>query len=406
MGKLRNLDVDRLKKPGRYGDGDGLYLQVTKSGTKSWAFRYRINHGGQKQDRQMGLGPYPAISLQQARLRALDAKRLLLDGIDPIRARDERRASSVGKPTFAKCAAYCIDDLKAGWKNDKHAAQWSSTLEAYALPVIGQLPVDEIEIDHILSVLQPIWTTKTETASRLRGRIETVLDWAKVKKFREGDNPARWRGNLNKLLPKPSAVAEVRHHPALPFTEMAEFMAELRGRDGMAARALEFAILTAATSGEVRGADWAEFDLTLRLWIVPASRMKAGKEHAVPLSAAAMDVITPLHEITQAGLVFPSPRAARKLSDMSLSAVLKRMCRQDITVHGFRSAFRDWAGEQTNYPRDVAEAALAHTVGDKTELAYRRGTAIEKRRTLMEAWADYCAAADSGGKVIPIARAK
>lgn len=400
MARLKNLEVERLKKPGRYGDGGGLYLQVSSTGTKSWAFRYRITIGGKKQDRQMGLGPYPAISLADARQRAITAKRSLVDGVDPIEDRKARRAAGESKPTFERCATECIEAMRPGWKSKKHAGQWRSTLKAYAFSTMGSLPVDEIETRHVLEVLRPLWVEKAPTASRLRGRIEAVLDWAAANSHRSSENPARWRGHLDKLLAKPGALRQVKHHSALPIAEMGAFMRELREREGMGARALEFAILTAARSGEVRGADWSEIDMDRELWTIPVERMKAKREHQVPLSKNAIEILRAIREIQSQRLVFPSSKAGRPLSDMTLSAVLRRMGLPGITVHGFRSTFRDWVGDQTNFPSEVAEAALAHTIRDKTEAAYRRGTAIEKRRKLMEAWANFCAVGEEGNSNI------
>jgi integrase len=298
--------------------------------------------------------------------------------------------------TFKQCATAYIDAHRLGWKNEKHAAQWASTLEAYANPIFGDLPVQAIDTGLVMKALEPIWRTKTETASRLRGRIEAVLDWATVREFRRGDNPARRRGHLDKLLPQRAKVQKVRHHPALPYAEIGAFMASLRSQEGCAARALEFLILTAGRTGEVIGALWSEIDLAEGVWIVPASRMKAGKEHRVPLSAPAIKVIreqqaaAELVEGRLNGFVFPGGRPGKGLSNMALLKLLERMKRDDLTAHGFRSTFRDWAAEQTHFPRDVAEMALAHTISDKVEAAYRRGDLFEKRRLLMEAWATYC----------------
>lgn len=364
--------------PGRYTDGRGLMLVVKPSGAKSWVLRYQLN--GRRRD--MGLGPYPEITLAVAREKALAARRHLVDGVDPLTVRP---AVDV---TFAQAADELVENKRAGWRNAKHAAQWSSTLATYVIPAIGSLDVKLIETHHVLEVLRPIWNAKPETASRVRQRVEAVLDYAAAKGHREGLNPARWRGHLQNLLAKPSSVRAVQHHPALDWRELPGFMAELAQRDGVSARALEFVILTAARSGEVRGMRWAEIDLAAQAWTVPAKRMKAGKEHRIPLTAEAL---ARLGETGSAkSLVFPSPSdPERELSDMTLTAMLRKMERGDITAHGFRSTFRDWAGETTNFPREVIEAALAHRLKDKAEAAYARGDLFNKRRELMEAWARF-----------------
>ncbi|MCF8177313.1 MAG: site-specific integrase, partial [Sulfuritalea sp.] len=304
--------------------------------------------------------------------------------------------------TFDQCATAYISAHRSGWKNEKHIGQWENTLEAYASPIIGALPVAEVDTALVVKVLGPIWETKTETATRLRGRIEKILDWATVSKYRQGENPARWRGHLENLLANPNKIAKVAHHPALPWREICGFMVELRKQIGTAARALEFTILTAARSGEVRGATWAEIDLDAGLWVVPAERIKMGKEHRVPLTASAIAL---LNELPREGdLVFPGAKENTALSDMSLTAVLRRMKRTDITVHGFRSTFRDWCAESTNFPREVCEHALAHSLPDKVEAAYRRGDLLDKRVQLMKAWADYCAKPQAEASVTPIGR--
>jgi integrase len=319
---------------------------------------------------------------------------LLMEGIDPIEARNAtRHAANVAATktsTLDECAEAYIAAHQSGWRNAKHADQWKSTLKTYVSPVFGSLPVDAVDTDLVMKALGSIWTKKPETATRLRGRIESVLDWAKVRGLRTGENPARWRGHLDKLLPRRSKVATVVHHPALPYSQMAEFMTALRKEKGIAALALEFAILTAARTGEVIGAQWSEVDLNSAIWTVPASRMKARREHRVPLSARCMEIVTELQKMRGSEYLFPGGRKGKPLSNMALLAVLRRMKRSDLTAHGFRSTFRDWAAEQTNYPREVAEMALAHTVGDKVEAAYRRGDMFEKRRHMMEAWRRFC----------------
>jgi integrase len=381
-------------------DGGGLYLQVSATGTKSWMFRYAING----RERQMGLGSLDAVDLAGARQAATECRRLRSQGVDPIEYRDAQRAqarlAAASSMTFNDCAAAFIESEKAGWRNAKHAAQWKSTLDTYAGPVFGKLSVQAVDTAMVLRVLEPIWPTKTETASRVRGRIEAVLAWATARGYRKGENPARWRGHCENLLPKPSKVQKVKHHAALPYAELPAFMATLQQQGGVAARALEFTILTAARTGEAIGARPAEFDLPGKTWTVPPDRMKAGREHRIPLSDRALAILEDVRPLRAAenDFVFPGLLYRRPLSNMSLTAALKRMELSTITVHGFRSTFRDWAGECTDFPREVV--ALAHIVGDQTERAYRRGDALEKRRRLMDAWAAFCAGA-SAAVVVP-----
>lgn len=389
--KLSALAVSRAKEPGYYGDGAGLYLQVSKSLTKSWIFRF--TRGGKQ--REMGLGALHTITLAQAREKAKDCRSKLLDGIDPLEARNAAKLGDAldraKAMTFDHCAAAYIAAHRGSWKSAKHALQWEATLATYARPVIGDLPVAAVDTALVVKVLQPIWSEKTETATRLRGRIESILDWATVSKFRVGENPARWRGHLDNLLADPGKMNRVVHHAALPWQKIGPFMAELKKREGIAARAVELAILTAARSGEVRGAVWGEFDLDEAMWIIPAERMKAGREHRVPLSTSALSLLRSAPRIDE--IVFPGARAGTPLSDMSLTAVLRRMGRKEITIHGFRSTFRDWCAESAGnaFPREVCEHALAHSLPDKVEAAYRRGDLIEKRKVLMQVWSDYCA---------------
>jgi integrase len=386
VNKLSALKVKNASTPGYLSDGDGLYLQVSKIGTKSWVFRYQL--AGRA--REMGLGSIRTFTLQEARERARRCRQLLADGVDPIAQRDverqQQRLEAARAQTFDQCAAAYIAAHRAGWKNVKHAEQWENTLAAYASPAFGALPVADIDTAAVMRALGPIWNTKTETASRVRGRIEKVLDWATVQGFRTGENPARWRGHLDKLLPKRSKVQKVQHHPALPYAEAPAFMAKLRAQEGIAARALEFLILTATRTGEVIGARWDEFDLEAGSWTIPAERMKAGKEHEVPLSARALEIVQGLAKMRPGSYVFPGRRPRDPLSNMALLALLKRMGRSDLTAHGFRSTFSDWAHETTNFPSEVIEMALAHTIRNKVEAAYRRGNLREKRRELMDAW--------------------
>jgi len=381
--KLNVKQVEHLKETGIYADGGGLYLRIRESG-RSWFFIGTL-HGKRF---EMGLGSALDVTLARAREKATEARLHALEGRDPRLERDAARNKSLPKITFGEFACQYVAEIENGFKNAKHRQQWRNTLSTYGAPM-AHLPIDEIDTENVLACVQPIWLEKNDTASRLRGRIEKVLDAAKAKGLRTGENPARMRGHLELLLPKRNKSA-VKHHPALPYTEIAGFMIDLRQREGIAAKALEFAIMTAARSGEVRGMTWGEVYLAEKLWTVPAGRMKASKAHHVPLSDSALSV---LHTVTEPGLgpddfVFPAPRGG-SLSDMSLSAVLKRMDRK-ITVHGFRSTFRDWAGDITTFPREVAEMALAHTISSATERAYRRGHALEKRRELMDAWAAYC----------------
>jgi integrase len=398
--KLTHLQATKLNQPGLRGDGAGLWLKVTENGSKSWIFRFTFD----SRERWMGLGSFPDVSIAEARDTATDLRKMVRSGVDPLEAKQERVAANLAVKaktvTFDWCAEQYINAHKSGWKNAKHVDQWVHTLDSYAKPVIGALAADKIDTAHVMKILEPIWSTKSETASRLRGRIESVLDWATTRKFRTGENPARWKGHLDNLLPARSKMARVKHHPALPWVDIPAFIASLKSQAGTAALALQFTILTAARSGEVRGMTWAEIDFQNRMWVVPAERMKAGAEHRVPLSNNALQVLQSAKTATallNTPLVFPGttytkPTGAnsptlKPLSDMSLTAVLRRMELTNITVHGFRSSFRDWAAEATNYPRDMAEMALAHTVGDKVEAAYRRGDMFEKRRSMMDDWA-------------------
>jgi integrase len=400
--KLSAVEVKSIGQKGMYHDGGGLYLQVSAGGAKSWIFRFMLDG----RSREMGLGPVHAIPLADARKRAAECRRMRFDGIDPIEARriqrDEKKLDAAKSMTFDACAAAYIDAHKAGWRNAKHIDQWSNTLATYVGPVFGSLPVQAVDVGLVMKALEPIWQTRSETASRLRGRIEAVLDWATAREYRKGDNPARWRGHLDSLLPARSKVQKVEHHPALPYDELADFVAMLRSQQGIAARALEFLILTATRTGEVIGARWDEVDLGEKIWVVPAARMKAGREHRVPLSAAAAGILEEMKKVRESDFVFPGGKKGKPLSNMAMLAVLKRMDRGDLTNHGFRSSFRDWAAERTNFPREVAEMALAHTVGDKVEAAYRRGDLFQKRRQMMDGWARFCETARPQAKVVRI----
>jgi integrase len=392
LGKLSAVALRKIDKAGLYPDGGGLYLQVTKGGARTWVYRFML-HG---RAREMGLGPLHIVGLAEAREKARECRRLRHEGIDPIEARKarqaEQRLAEATAMTFQECAERYIEAHRAGWKNPKHAKQWRSTLETYVYPVFGSLPVQAIDVGLVMKALQPIWQAKPETASRVRGRIEAVLDWAKALGYRNGENPAQWRGHLDNLLPARSKVRKVEHHPALPYTDMGEFLADLHQQDGVGARALEFLILTATRTGEVIGARWEEFDLVAKMWTMPAERMKAGKEHRVPLSERALAIVEEMkaERVNNHPFVFPGGRQGRPLSNMAMLKLLGRMDRGDLTAHGFRSSFRDWAAECTHFPAEVVEMALAHTVGDKVEAAYRRGDLFQKRRDLMEAWARYC----------------
>lgn len=402
MNKLTAAEVRTMSKPGLYADGLGLYLQVAAGGSKSWIFRF-MRDG---QARKMGLGSTHTITLAMAREKATECRRTLLDDTDPIESRKEQRAAKrltdAKSMTFKECAALYINAHRAGWKNIKHAAQWPATLETYVYPHFGDLPVAKIDVALVTMALEPIWTKKPETASRVRGRIESVLDWATARNFRTGDNPARWRGHLDKLLPRRSKVAKIKHHPALPYAEMPEFMAEVRAMDGVSPRALEFTILTATRTGETIGARWPEIDLDAAMWTIPGERMKAGKEHRVPLSDCAVELLRSLPREKGSDVVFIGDKAGRSLSNMALLMTLRRMKRHDLTTHGFRSSFRDWAAETTAYPSEMVEMALAHTVSDKTEAAYRRGDMLDKRRRLMRDWAEFCGKPARIGEIVPI----
>jgi integrase len=408
--KLGVLQIEKLIKQGKkgaYSVGGGLYLSISKGGTASWLFRYTL-HG---KARWKGLGPYNSVnSLKKMTRKAEECRAMLHDGIDPIEAERDHKAATAGKNaeaqheamldqmTFSRCAEDYIQIKKSGWKNKKHIQQWQNTLKTYAYPVIGDLPVREIQNTHLLKILNPIWSTKTETATRVRTRVELVLSYAAALKYRSTENPAQWRGNLETLLTKPGDMMKVRggrrHHAALPYDDLPNFMVELMAQDGLGAKALELTILCATRTSETIAAEWSEFDLDGATWIIPAVRMKKSKEHRIPLCTKAVEILEEMKAYRVGRFVFPSMRKVRgpeqPMSTAAMSSVLKRMERLDITVHGFRSTFRDWVAERTSFPDRVAEMALAHKLKDGVEAAYQRGDLMEKRKDLMNAWADYC----------------
>lgn len=415
-GQVGNRSKERLsprfvataKEPGYYADGGGLYLQVSKAGTKSWIYRYTI----EKRTREMGLGALTVTTLKQAREKADEYRKLVAAKKDPIEQRDAKdrdaRAANDNRKTFKECAEAYIGAHAPGWRNAKHADQWRNTLKTYAYPFIGDLAVGDISVSNVCDVLQPIWNEKTETATRVRGRIESVLDYASVKGLRSGDNPARWRGHMDKLFPKRSAVRKVKHHEAVPYGDVPKFLQSLRAATSVSSAALQFVILTAARTGEALGAKWEEINEKDGVWTVPADRMKAKREHRVPLSSQALAALKAVQPVRNAsGLIFPSPiRDGEQMSDMALLVLVKRLAGEKFTTHGFRSSFRDWAAEQTGFPSEVVEMALAHTVRNQVEAAYRRGDLFEKRRKLMQAWADYTGTVPKeSGKVVPLKKA-
>jgi integrase len=423
-GKLTALKVAREKRPGLYGDGGGLYLQISKRGSKSWIFRFwlserdsltgeLVHHAATKRVkgrcRDMGLGSYSAVSLAEARDRAAECRKLREQEIDPIEAREvAKRQAALERAKslkFKEAAATYMAAHRVAWRNEKHAAQWTSTLKTYAYPLIGDVSLQAIDTGLVMKVVEPIWATKPETANRVRGRIETILDWAAVRGYRLGENPARWRGHLDKLLPSRSKVRKTQHHSALPYVELPAFLSSLREQEGIAARALEFTILTAGRTSEVIGARRSEFNVGEKLWTVPAERMKAGKDHRVPLPDRAVEFVS-TEILGDDDFVFPGGRFGQPLSNMAMLKLLGRMGRHDLTVHGFRSTFRDWASEQTNFQNEVIEMALAHTIQSKTEAAYRRRDLLEKRRRLMDIWAEYCASVDAVSNIVALKAVK
>lgn len=410
INRLSARGVISKRKPGYYADGGGLYLQVSDAGTKSWIFRYMLktlSKTGKPMSREMGLGSLITFTLEEARERATAQRKLLADGIDPIEARKARRAQEsidAGKiKTFDECAAAYIKTMRSSWKNKKHAEQWQNTIATYASPTIGKLPVHLVDVDRVVKVLDPIWTKKRETAGRLRGRIEKILNWAKGRGYRSGDNPAAWRGTLENQLPKQKRSSSIEHHPALPWKRIAKLIGELRKQEGVSARALEFTILTASRTSEVLLAKPAEFDFAENVWNVPKERMKGEITHRVPLSPRAAEIVKAMMKEHPGEFVFPG-RDNGPLSNMAMLELLRRMGYGDFTVHGFRSTFRDWTADETNYTRSVCEAALAHKLKDLTEASYRRTDLLERRRPLMLDWAKFCEPDNGAGKVLPMRR--
>jgi integrase len=399
--RLTALAISRLIKPELYADGGGLYLRIGRNRSKSWTFRFTLRGRA----REMGFGGLHKVSLADARKKANDARLLLSEGQDPLTQRNLRemehaaseKLEAARSMTFDQCADSYINVQQASWKNEKHRQQWRNTIATYVSPVFGSAPVQNVDTDHVVKVIEPIWSRKTETARRLRGRIEVILDWAKVRGYRTGENPARWRGHLSHLLPARTKVQPVKHHAALPYMEISVFMKELRETEGTAALALEFLILTAARTSEVIYARWPEVDLKNKTWIVPAARMNAHRERRVPLAPAAIAALRAAKGLG-GDYIFPGRTSGTPLSNMALLMLIGRMNRGEITAHGFRSTFRDWAAEHTNFPSEVVEMALAHAVESKTEAAYRRSDLVEKRRDLMGAWADFC------GRSVPFTR--
>jgi integrase len=399
--KLTDLKVRKGIEPASYPDGNGLYLQIRKSGAKDWFYRYEVERKGRKK----GLGSYPTISLQDAREAAHECRILRKNGIDPVehfqKLQKEQALAERSTMTFRECAETLIDAKKAEWKNEKHQYQWSQSLISYAYPHIGDLSVQEINLTSVLKVLEPIWQTKTETASRVRQRVEAILDWAKVREYRVGENPARWRGHLDKLLPSPKKIQKVVHQPAMEYMDVSAFYMTVRTNQTVSKLALAFIILTATRSKETRFAQWDEIDLTNRVWTIPEERTKSDREQRIPLTEEMVSILKQAESIKVGNFVFPSTKTSQGISD---TAVRKQL--QDkhagLTVHGFRSSFRDWCAEMTNYPRELAEKALGHVLTDKVEAAYQRGDMFEKRRKLMESWNIFCLKSQSGGDVVPI----
>jgi integrase len=404
LNRLTARKVATEMKPGLLADGGGLYLRVGRGGAKSWCLRYMI----QGKAREMGLGGLSKVSLADARRKAAEQRVLLADKSDPL---ERRKAANAAKKieaarsmTFDECATAYIRAHELSWQNAKHRQQWQNTLASYVSPKFGSVPVGEVDVGMVMKAIEPLWKTKPETAGRVRGRIEAVLDWAKALGFLDGENPARWRGHMSNLLPARTKVRAIKHHAALPYPEIGTFVANLRSRQGSAATALEFLILTAARTGEVIGARRSEVDFHARMWTVPAERMKGKRQHRVPLSSAAMKALERA-KVQGSEFLFSGVAAGQGLSNMALLKILERMNRGDVTVHGFRATFKTWATERSNFPRELIEAALAHVPDDKTEAAYQRGDMLEKRRRLMSAWAEFCAKCAPASTVVSLRRA-
>lgn len=388
--RLSDIEVKSKSKPGRYGDGGGLYLRVSKTGSRSWSFMWNRD----KTRDELGIGPYPAITLAAARRAAARFREIVANGGNPRAERDKE-----AEPVFSEAVTAFLKSMSGQWSNAKHRQQWQNTLGPDYCDAISDMRVSQIDLSHVLKVLQPIWNEKPETASRLRGRIERVLNFAKVKGWRKGENPAVWRGNLQNVLPKPAKLTR-GHHPAMSYQSTPAFVDRLKAHEALAARAFEFLIFTVGRSGEVLGAKWQEIDLDNRIWSVPAERMKARRLHRVPLTDAAIAILEPLSESRISDCVFPGQKKERPLSNMALQMLLRRMKITNASPHGFRSSFRDWAGDETSFPREVAEGCLAHVIGSETERAYRRADALEKRRALLNAWANFCTASNRASELV------
>ncbi|KHF24520.1 integrase [Solemya velum gill symbiont] len=403
--RLTDIKIKRLSEPGAYPDGEGLYLQVVRNGSKSWFYRYETGGKGRKK----GLGSYPTVSLENARKSAQKCRELRQQGFDPIdhtklRIKEEHAQKQIDKArvkTFRQCAEEYIESRKPEWSNAKHANQWRNTLSSYAFPHFGDVPVADVDVTLVLEALRPIWQTKTETATRVRQRIEAILDYATALHYRDTENPARWKSRLDKILPKPTKIKKVSHHNAMPYTEVSEYFRTLKQKETIAAHALAFIILTATRSGEARGARWDEIDLEQAIWTIPAERMKARREFRVPLSVQVIEILNQMKPLEREGWVFPGLSGHKGISEASLRNLLKST-HPDVTTHGFRSTFRDWCAEMTSYPREIAETALAHVIKNKAEAAYQRGDLLERRRRLMEAWEGHLLATSNNADVIPI----
>jgi integrase len=402
LNRLSALKVQRAKEPGMYADGGSLYLRVAEGGSKQWIFRYVTN--GRMRD--MGIGPAHTLTLEEAREEATEARKLRLKGIDPIAHKHARRAAQLAEDakamTFRQCAEQFIKENEHKWTNPKHRHDWRASLDTHVYPTLGNLPIAAVDTPLVLKVIKPLWERVPETGRRVRGRIEAVLAWATVHHYRAGDNPARWQGHLEHALPARAEIAPVEHHAAMPYAEVPAFFAKLKNDSSALAACLEFTILTAARRAEATEAVWSEVDLDAATWTIPGSRMKAGEEHRVPLSPPAVAVLKRMAEVRTSEYVFPGKIAGHPVSGRGVTALAKRVAGDDTTLHGFRSSFRDWASERTSFPNEVCEMALAHAIPNAVEKAYRRGELLDKRRRLMDAWAEFCAKPTAGGKVVPI----